>query len=582
MIHGVYANQSTFRSVHFEPGLNVIVAERSDTSSERDTRNGVGKSTLIQIVDFCLGASAVKGKGLCIKPLEGWAFTIDMTLAGNRVKVTRSLDKANRIVVDGPTNGWVLQPERDESSGELFFSLACWKNVLGAALFGLAQSYNGMKYVPSYRSLVSYFVRRGSDAYLDPFRHFRQQATWDIQLHVAFLLQLGWQYPSRLQELRDQDQALNALDMAVKAGVLEGQLGTVGELEAERVQLESQATQENEALRSFRVHPQYEHIQAEADRITESIHQLANRNVVDRRTLRRYQEAVNSETPPSDEALETLYADAGIVFPDTLRRTLEEARHFHQQIIHNRRAFLAAETARLERQIADRESQIRELTNSRADFLDILKTHGAIQELTHFQEQHLQTKEKLVHVVKMIAEIKNISAKKRDVKVAKAELAKALERDHEERRPKWTRAVQYFNDNSMALYESPGKLVIDITDSGYKYDVEIERSDSEGIGKMKIFCFDLMLSQLARATGNGMDVLIHDSLIFDGVDSRQRALALEQAASVMARDGGQYICTFNSDMIPRDDFQKAFNFDSYVRLTLTDRDPSESLLGKRF
>jgi hypothetical protein len=56
--------------------------------------------------------------------------------------------------------------------------------------------------------------------------------------------------------------------------------------------------------------------------------------------------------------------------------------------------------------------------------------------------------------------------------------------------------------------------VIDIDDTGYKFDVEIAGSPSESISKMKIFCYDLMLISFARQRGLGIDFLIHDSTIF--------------------------------------------------------------------
>ena len=124
--------------------------------------------------------------------------------------------------------------------------------------------------------------------------------------------------------------------------------------------------------------------------------------------------------------------------------------------------------------------------------------------------------------------------------------------------------------------------MIDIGDTGYKYQVEIERSGSEGIEKMKIFCFDLALLQLQQKTTGRIDFLIHDTLMFDAVDTRQRARALELAAQVTNDIDTQYICTMNSDMVPRSDFGEKFDFDQYVRLILTDTSPSGSLLGIRF
>ena len=117
---------------------------------------------------------------------------------------------------------------------------------------------------------------------------------------------------------------------------------------------------------------------------------------------------------------------------------------------------------------------------------------------------------------------------------------------------------------------------------GSKFDVEIAGSPSEGISKMKIFCYDLMLISFARQRGLGIDFLIHDSTIFDGVDPRQRAHALELAASMAAKHGFQYICTLNTDMVPVGDFTSGFDYESLVRLRLTDTDPTGSLLGFRY
>lgn len=582
MIHGISANKSSFHAVEFTTGLNVIVAERTSASTQKDTRNGLGKSSLIEIIDFCLGSSGMKGEGLCIEPLADWAFTIDITIAGQRVKATRATEAPKQIVIDGSTSGWIEQPDIDKTTQRRLFSVERWRQVLGWAFFGLPKSEDVHKYKPSYRSLISYFIRQGPDAYSDPFSHYRQQKTWDIQLHIGFLLGLNWEYAAQWQGFKDQKDALTAISQAIKTGAMEGALGSVGELEAERVQLETQVEREARALANFKVHPQYETVQQEADRITASIHGLTNQNVAARRHLARYKESVADEKPPTDGALELVYEETGLVFPEAVKRTLAEAKEFHRRIVENRKAFLETEIQRLESVISERDGQIKEQTDARALSLEVLRTHGALQEMTMMQEKHLEAKGRLERVRSRIMEIKDNTSRKRDIRVAKEELAKIADRDHEQRREVWSKAVRLFNEISQALYKSPGCLVINITETGFKYGVEIERSGSEGIGKMKVFCFDLMLLQLVPFMSRHIDFLIHDSVLYDGVDSRQRALAIERAAQVTQAQGTQYICTLNSDMIPREDFNTDFDFDRHVRLTLKDRDPSGSLLGFQF
>jgi uncharacterized protein YydD (DUF2326 family) len=57
---------------------------------------------------------------------------------------------------------------------------------------------------------------------------------------------------------------------------------------------------------------------------------------------------------------------------------------------------------------------------------------------------------------------------------------------------------------------------------------------------------------------------------------------VERAQEVTEEIGCQYICTLNSDMVPRNEFSSDFDFDSHVRLILTDKKPADSLLGFHF
>ena len=106
---------------------------------------------------------------------------------------------------------------------------------------------------------------------------------------------------------------------------------------------------------------------------------------------------------------------------------------------------------------------------------------------------------------------------------------------------------------------------------------------SVGIKNMQIFCFDLMIATLWARKGLGPGFLIHDSHLFDGVDSRQVAKAIEIAAARAAREGFQYIVTLNSDALPRDEFSKGFDVDSYVLpVQIDDSTETGGIFGVRF
>ncbi|QBX35126.1 DUF2326 domain-containing protein [Paracoccus liaowanqingii] len=581
MIRSIRANKRGFHTVTLRPGVNLILADRSKTAGDKDTTNALGKSTFIEIVDFCLGNNTSPNTGLRVEALEGWAFTLELTIAGEDVAVTRATDAPGFFEIEGQTAHWPVTPELNKE-GLSGLDAKKWRAVLGWAFFGIGELAVNAVYKPSTRSLLSYFVRNQAAAYNTPFKYFDNQNTWDIQIHNAFLLGLDWKKAAIWQQLKDQKKALAALKQAIKTGAVDGELASLGELEAERVRLSNQLEREREALSTFRVLPQYREIEAQANGLTAEIHEMINSNIVDKRRLDRYRESLSGEDMPTDTRLEALYAEAGIVLPGAVVKTLSDARNFNSKITSNRRDFIASEVAALEGAIAERETKVVVLTTRRANYLATLAGQGALEELTQLQDLHAASRLKIDKLTNRITQLRQMTTKADTIKVETVELKRATTRDYEERREIWSKALGLFSEFSESLYKAPGRLVIDIGDTGYKFDVEIAGSPSEGISKMKIFCYDLTLISFARERGLGIDFLIHDSTIFDGVDPRQRAHALELAGTMATQYGFQYICTLNTDMVPAKDFSADFDFESLVRLRLTDTDPSGSLLGIRY
>ncbi len=580
---GVRSDSASFKPVQFEPDFNVILAERTKESTRKESRNGLGKSTLVEIISFCLGAGVTKNKGLLAEPLLGWSFTLDMILADREVTVTRNTEKHNRVLISGDTSGWPVQPSVDKSTNQAFFSIRDWNSSLGALMFGLPLNGFGRTYQPSFRSVISYSIRRGRDAFSTPFEHYRKQKEWDKQVDNAFLLGLAWEDPSDWQLLKDKKKLLDDLKSASKTGLLTDIMhGGLGELEAAKVRLEAQVREGAASLKSFRVHPQYRDLETQANRLTAEIHGATNQIIADQQLLASYEASMQEIPEPAMEEVVKLYQDVGVAFPDQTKKHLEEVKQFHKQIIDNRRRFLKGEIARLHRAMQKNEEIKKARTDERAGLLEVLNSHNALDEFNRLQQIHLEHVTQLKTIESRIADLRRFEEGKSALTIEEELLRQRTRHDLDDRLVQREQAISLFNANSEALYDAPGNLVIDVGSSGFKFEVEIMRSGSQGIDSMKVFCYDLMLAELWVKRTPSPKLLIHDSILFDGVDERQVAHALELAASKSKKEGFQYICTLNSDTIPWDDFSADFDLRSYVRLTLTDASPTGSLLGIRF
>jgi len=582
MIHSVACDKPSFKNIEFQPGFNVILAERTKESTKKDSRNGLGKSTLIEIIHFCLGGN--KGETLRKPELKDWSFTLDLDLGSKRYSITRNTLKEGKVIIVGDCSVWPVKPEIDKNTGEQILSVREWTKVLGVLMFGLQYSYPDIKYAPTFRSLVSYFVRRDGKqgGFLNPFQQYKTQKEWDKQLNNAFLLDLGWEYASKWQILKDRVTVIEQIKQEAKSGILVNLMGTIGELDALRIRLQDQIAREGQQLRDFKVHPQYKNIETEANELTFKIHELANQNISDKNLIEHYEASLKEEAVAKPEAVTKMYEEAKIFFPNALAKRIDDVLSFHKQVVINRKEFLTSEMERIKHNMAEREQQINSLSVTRAELMQILKNHGALEEYTKLQNKHQKLVAEINELNIRIENLKKFEQVKSAITVEKVTLKQQASTDLDERRAKKELATLLFNSNSKALYDAPGILSIDIAETGLKFNVSIKRSGSHGIGNMEIFCYDLMLAQIWAQKAKSPIFLIHDSIIFADVDERQTALALELAAKESEERGFQYICTFNSDNVPAKDFSETFKLYSYVRKVFTDATEDGGLLGKRF
>ncbi len=324
-------------------------------------------------------------------------------------------------------------------------------------------------------------------------------------------------------------------------------------------------------------------MEREASIITRQISGLNDENTIDRELILQLQNALASEQAPAIANLDRLYKEAGVVLPGSVGRRFEEVAVFHEAVVQNRRSHLSSELQSAEDRIARRGLERARLDERRRQLMGILQSGGALDHYAKLQEETGRAEADAEGLRQRLVTAERIESTKAELDIDRARLLKALQTDLHEREGVVTEAILVFEELSNALYEKAGSLTISATSNGPTVDVRIDAQRSKGITNMQIFCFDLMLADLATRRGLGPGFLIHDSHLFDGVDERQVAKALQLGADHAAAVGFQYIVTMNSDALPRDGFRPGFDINAFVCPTkLTDATETGGLFGLRF
>lgn len=584
MIKSIWASDSRFKPIQFGPGFNVVFADRLETASDKDSRNGLGKSTLVEIIHFCLGANWNSLKTLRAAELDDWTFYMTIVVQGHEVTVSRNTKLYPRVTISGDWSELpVPKVKFEQEKTELLMAVTEWTLLLGHWMYGLmAEEEQPIKYKPSFRGLISYAARRGPASYIDPFVHFAQQHEFDKQICNCFLLGLPWEYAAQFQLIKDRDKVLKQMKKAAEDGLLPGMAHEgIGELEATKVDLDRTIRKMKEQLANFRINEQYRDIQKKANSLTDETHDLINENIDEHRLQQFYEKSLRDESEPSSVDLLSIYEEAGVLFPNLIKRRFDDVELFHKQLIKNRRQFLQNEILRLGQSVKEREQLIDSKTKERSALLLILKTEGAIEEHIRLQQLLADQIAKLNSVEKQISDIAEFQKGRSTLRVESELLYQKAQTDYIERRAQRDKAVSLFDEASEFLYDEPGKLIIEVVKTGYRFNVDIERAASQGIGYMKVFCYDLTLAQIWADHALKPGFWVHDSTIFDGVDERQVASAIEFAFQKTSQEQFQYICMLNTDVIPWDLLKGKVDIEAHVRLRLTDGSEDGGLLGFR-
>lgn len=573
MIHRIFSSLPTFKNLEFKPGLNVLLAQKEAGSSEKQTRNRAGKTSLIEIVHFLTGSEAGRDSPFRSDALTSASFGMEIDLGGEKLRVERSGNQKSKIHVESAT---FLKGKTSLSNSE-------WVQLLGEKMFGLHQVPEIDGRSPTFRSLFAYFVRRQlSGAFTTPEKQATMQQAGDYQVALLFLLGLDWRIASDWQKVRAREKTLAELKKATGAGAFGSIIGKASDLRTQLTVEAARLTNLKSQVAAFRVLPQYGEMETEADQLTHAISELSNANVIDTASIRDLDRAMRAEAPPSLTELQNIYAEAGIALSGVVLKRYEDVRSFHESVIRNRRDYLAGELEAARQRVAERDQEKLRLDERRAAVMGILQSHGALDQFSKLQGKAGRMEAEVESLRQRFEAAEQLEGTKNELEIERNRLTLRLRRDFAEQRTRLAEAILAFEETSTRLYESAGSMTVEETSNGPMFQFPMQGSRSKGIKNMQIFCFDMMLMRLCAKHGVGPGVLVHDSHLFDGVDGRQVVSALKVGAQTAQELGFQYIVTMNEDDAFKERIDGFDLQDHVLPVVLTDAQDDGGLFGFRF
>ncbi|KAF0203882.1 MAG: hypothetical protein FD173_1663 [Gallionellaceae bacterium] len=563
------ANMSSFKTVRFNPeGLTLIVGVKTHTKEKNSaksdkTYNGVGKSLLIELVHFCL---ASKAKDSFAKALPGWEFTLTFEIDGVTHTVSRNTVKQNKIILN---------------HNEI--SLPKYKSFLEEGVFNIPSDTPGL----SFRSLISKFVRSGSQSYNKPDETASDYSLYDALVRNCFLLGLNTDLIVEKNLLRKEHAETEQLIKSFeKDTVIRDFFKGDQDVDITLAFSQEEISRLEDELKRFEVAANYYEIQQEADRLADHLFNLKNQIVLIRNAIGSIDASMRQKPDISQEKMLALYEEVKDAFrPETIKR-IKDVELFHKSLLENRIARLSRDKLQL---IKELETAGGEIRTGQATLDQKLALLGSSRALDQF-----------VAITNQISALKAESQKLKDFKELKQRYSDTLAKISSKLSDAIINTNAYLSESNagiehkLAPFRSLVKRFYPKAPAGislknnegenqirFDMDIRIQNDASDGINEVRLFCFDMTL---LLTKSHKVNFLVHDSRLFSDIDPRQRAVLFKTAHELTKSAGLQYIATMNEDQIESmsDQFTKEeleLIIDKNITVRLKDDSAESKLLG---
>ena len=565
----VYSNKASFRTVEFnKTGLSFIVAKQKnpDSSEQGKTYNGVGKSLLVRIIHFCLGARFEDYKVFCEK-LPEWEFFVDYEIDNKKYTAKRATNDPKNIVLN------------DE-----VISVKKFNEMMKSLCFEIPENISFL----TFRSLIPFFIRPTKESYVAYNKPGKTKTDYQALLYNAFLLGLDAVLAQNKYKIRKEQDRVKNLEKNFKNDSLLRDFFTGNkDVILTLVDLEERIKRLDDNLSNFKVAEDYNEVQLEADRAEKKLFSLNNHVIMLQNNIENINKSLENSPDINKDNIKAIYRESNINFPENMTKTLDELEIFYEKLISNRKRRLLEQQNKLKLEQRNKKADVGILQTDFDKLMKYLGEHQALDLFVSLSNKNAELKAERDRLKKYQELQSEYKIKERQFEKDFIELTEITEQYLTEIEPDTVVLRDYFRSLAKIFYpDSVAGLTIECNDGEnqlqFNIDAKIESDASDGINNVKIFCYDLTI--LFKGHNHNIDFVFHDSRLFDGTDERQKADMFKTVYEKFAQANKQYIATVNQNQL--DEIKKHMTDNEFEKiiahntvLTLTDESDYDKLLG---
>jgi len=539
----IHNGAELIREIKFHKGINLIIDE-TKTSDRKESGNNVSKTTVLRLIDFCLGG---KGENIYRDPEfkeKGSNTTIENYLKNNNIVITLilkedlDLESSNEITIR--RNFLSRKNKIQEINGEYYNNDEFIKKLKELI-------FNSKSSKPTFQQIIAKNIRDEKSRLKNTIKVLHP-ITKQEEYEALYFFWLG--IPIDEAERKQQLHSLIKIEEDLQRRLKKEY--TLSKIEQSLIIINRNIEQLEKKKQQFNLNENYEidleklnQIKSDINRLSTKISQLEMRKEL----ILESKKELEKEIANIDvEQIKFLYNEAKVLIPE-LQKSFEDTLKFHNEMLVEKRDYITKELPEIERKIKSLNQHIRSLISEEKGLSELLQKSGAFEEL-----------EKIVVELNKYYEQKgNLEEQKRlwkqtinNIKKYKEELDsidKNITSKEDLLNERITIFNKYFSSISQKLYGEQFVLSYDKNEKGFELNISTV-SGNPGTGKKKgqIAAFDLAYIQFADELGiNCLHFILHDQI--ENVHDNQITSLLNE---IVSNINCQYVLPVLRDKLPDD------------------------------
>ncbi|MCP4049895.1 MAG: DUF2326 domain-containing protein [bacterium] len=558
----LYSEPTTFDSVTFEPGINIILGEKSKGS---DKTNGVGKSVSIEFLNFCLLKKAEYSRVLLIPNNvvdSETVINLDLTIHHNDITISRKIGTPDVVTIF--QNGSEINFDKLEDASDF----------LGNLYF---EKYPTHSSRISFRNLLAPIIRDEKSEFKDIIKCFDtdKNIPRDFKPHL-FFLGLSISLYSEIKKIIEDLAAKTKYLTETKKILTNNNEIKVADAKARLNDLESEVVKINSSIEKLKNNESFEIVQNDLVALEVSLKKLRTKQKAIKYEIKQ----INSLPQPekiSEKEITILFNQFKNGLGDMVGKALNEVKEFRKKIDGFRSTLVNKKLEELKEELFSINRNIRKMDDEYSEKLSQLDTGAILSDLKTSMNVYNKKNQELNNLRALIERYDKAETEKKNLKTSKDNQISAYDNLILEAKD----SIKDFEQTILDIHEKiignrKSHFEIDTINKAQRkeflyFDLRTDDDGSWSNERLKVFIYDIALLFNEFTSQKHPSFLVHDNIFNFDNDSIEKCLNYLYQQETNRPEEFQYILTLNRDMVEIIEERKLldFNVEDYRRATYT-------------